>query len=159
VKGTTAVSGSKPRSNTKTDRTLPAKSDMKQVEAHFRKHKSNAKQKNRVDSSINYKLTVINLNYNTVCKTCNKCLISVNHDQCAVRSLKFVKQSSIIKFWRVKQVWQATGKSFANIGHQWRPTGRKFTLGEQCPLTRNTNPKVLPIKQWKPTGRLIPLEE
>ncbi|GJV42475.1 integrase, catalytic region, zinc finger, CCHC-type containing protein, partial [Tanacetum coccineum] len=27
------------------------------------------------------------------------------------------------------------------------------------PLTRNTNPKVLPIKQWKPTGRLIPLEE
>ncbi|GJV11986.1 retrovirus-related pol polyprotein from transposon TNT 1-94 [Tanacetum coccineum] len=83
VKGATAASGSKPRSNTKTDRTLPAKSNMK----------------------------------------------------------------------------QATGKLFANIGHQWRPTGRKFTLVEQFPLTRNTNPKVLPIKQWKPTGRLIPLEE
>ncbi|GJY32552.1 hypothetical protein Tco_0417021 [Tanacetum coccineum] len=148
VKGATATSGSKPRSNTKTDRTLPAKSNMKQVEAHSRKNKSNAKQKNRVDSSISYKLTVINLNSNTVCKTCNKCLISINHDQCVVRSVKFVKQ-----------VWQATGKLFANIGHQWRPTGRKFTLGEQCPLARNTNPKVLPIKQWKPTGRLIPLEE
>ncbi|GJR97967.1 retrovirus-related pol polyprotein from transposon TNT 1-94 [Tanacetum coccineum] len=30
--------------------------------------------------------------------------------------------------------------------------------GDQCPLTRNTPPKVLPIKQWKPTGRLLPLE-
>nr|GEV08352.1 integrase, catalytic region, zinc finger, CCHC-type, peptidase aspartic, catalytic [Tanacetum cinerariifolium] len=27
----------------------------------------------------------------------------------------------------------------------------------QCPLTRKTTPKVLPVKQWKPTGRLIPL--
>ncbi|GKC39483.1 retrovirus-related pol polyprotein from transposon TNT 1-94, partial [Tanacetum coccineum] len=32
VKGATAASGSKPRSNTKKDRTLPAKSDMKKVE-------------------------------------------------------------------------------------------------------------------------------
>ncbi|GJW64627.1 integrase, catalytic region, zinc finger, CCHC-type containing protein [Tanacetum coccineum] len=30
-------------------------------------------------------------------------------------------------------------------------------LGEQCPLTRNTKPKALLVKQWKPTGRLIPL--
>ncbi|GJU89839.1 hypothetical protein Tco_1302262 [Tanacetum coccineum] len=27
----------------------------------------------------------------------------------------------------------------------------------QCPLTRNTKPKVVRVKQWKPTGRLIPL--
>nr|GEY74223.1 integrase, catalytic region, zinc finger, CCHC-type, peptidase aspartic, catalytic [Tanacetum cinerariifolium] len=27
----------------------------------------------------------------------------------------------------------------------------------QCPLTKKTTPKVLPVKQWKPTGRLIPL--
>ncbi|GJW30028.1 hypothetical protein Tco_0046903 [Tanacetum coccineum] len=33
-----------------------------------------------------------------------------------------------------------------------------LTLGDQCPLTRNTPPKVLPTKQWKPTGRLLPLE-
>ncbi|GJX82254.1 hypothetical protein Tco_0331735, partial [Tanacetum coccineum] len=117
VKGASAASRSKPRSNTKKDRTLPAKSALKQVQAHSRMHKLNEKHKNCVDSSISYKCTF------------------------------------------VKQVWQATGKLFANIGHQWRPTGRKFTLGEQCPLARNTNPKVLPIKQWKPTGRLIPLEE
>ncbi|GJY08520.1 hypothetical protein Tco_0375574 [Tanacetum coccineum] len=37
---------------------------------------------------------------------------------------------------KAKQVWKATGKVFANVGHQWRPTGKMFLLGEQCPLTR-----------------------
>ncbi|GJT13919.1 retrovirus-related pol polyprotein from transposon TNT 1-94 [Tanacetum coccineum] len=155
-----AASRSKPRSNTKKDRTLPAKSALKQVEAHSRMNKSNEKQKNRVDSSISYKRTVINSNSNTSCKTCNKCLISVNHDQCVVRSEMFVKQSPATKVWRVKQVkqvWKATGKLFTTIGHQWRPTGRLLPLGDQWPLTRNTPPKVLPTKQWKPTGRLLPL--
>ncbi|GJX92817.1 retrovirus-related pol polyprotein from transposon TNT 1-94 [Tanacetum coccineum] len=123
-------------------------------------NKSNEKQKNHVDSSISYKRTVINSNSNTSCKTCNKCLISVNHDQCVVRSEMFVKQSPATKVWRVKQVkqvWKATGKLFTTIGHQWRPTGRLLPLGDQWPLTRNTPPKVLPTKQWKPTGRLLPL--
>ncbi|GJW79282.1 hypothetical protein Tco_0140964 [Tanacetum coccineum] len=169
VKGASAASRSKPRSNTKKDRTLPAKSALKQVEAHSRMNKSNEKHKNHVDSSISYKRTVINSNSNTSCKTCNKCLISVNHDQCVVRSEMCVKQSSATKVWRVKQVkqvWKATGKLFTTIGHQWRPTGRLLPLGDQWPLTRNTfrrskprntPPKVLPTKQWKPTGRLLPL--
>ncbi|GJU45946.1 hypothetical protein Tco_1203212 [Tanacetum coccineum] len=160
VNGASAASRSKPRSNTKKDRTLPAKSALKQVEAHSRMNKSNEKQKNHVDSSISYKRTVINSNSNTSCKTCNKCLISVNHDQCVVRSGMFVKQSPATKVWRVKQVkqvWKATGKLFTTIGHQWRPTGRLLPLGDQWPLTRNTPPKVLPTKQWKPTGRLLPL--
>ncbi|GJS71403.1 retrovirus-related pol polyprotein from transposon TNT 1-94 [Tanacetum coccineum] len=160
VKGASAASRSKPRSNTKKDRTLPAKSALKQVEAHSRMNKSNEKQKNRVDSSISYKRTVINSNSNTSCKTCNKCLIFVNHDQCVVRSEMFGKQSPATKVWRVKQVkqvWKATGKLFTTIGHQWRPTGRLLPLGDQWPLTRNTPPTVLPTKQWKPTGRLLPL--
>ncbi|GKA42582.1 retrovirus-related pol polyprotein from transposon TNT 1-94 [Tanacetum coccineum] len=37
----------------------------------------------------------------------------------------------------VKKVWKAIGKLFANVGYQWKPTGRKFTLGELCPLTRS----------------------
>ncbi|GKD33163.1 hypothetical protein Tco_1248672 [Tanacetum coccineum] len=57
VKGASAASRSKPRSNTKKDRTLPAKSTLKQVEAHSRMNKSNKKQKNRVDFSISYKRT------------------------------------------------------------------------------------------------------
>ncbi|GKD09911.1 hypothetical protein Tco_1189596 [Tanacetum coccineum] len=161
VNTATIASGSNPRSNTKKDRTLPAKSVMKQVEAHSRMNKSNEKQKNCVDSSISYKRTVINLNSNTSCKTCNKCLISVNHDQCVVHSAVFVKHSTATKVWRVKQVkkvWQATGKLSTTIGHQWRPTGRLHTLGVQCPLTRNTPPKILATKQWKPTGRRLPLE-
>ncbi|GJY29904.1 integrase, catalytic region, zinc finger, CCHC-type containing protein [Tanacetum coccineum] len=59
VKGASAASRSKPRSNTRKDRTLPAKSALKQVEAHSRMNKSNEKQKNRVDSSVSYKRTVL----------------------------------------------------------------------------------------------------
>ncbi|GJS82415.1 hypothetical protein Tco_0748956 [Tanacetum coccineum] len=57
VKGASAASRSKPRSNTKKDRTLPAKSALKQVEAHSRMNKSHEKHKNHVDSSISYKRT------------------------------------------------------------------------------------------------------
>ncbi|GJV94101.1 retrovirus-related pol polyprotein from transposon TNT 1-94 [Tanacetum coccineum] len=126
VKDATAASGSKPRSNTKKDRTLPAKSDMKKVEVHPRNNKSSVKQKNRVDSSISFKRTVINSNSTYVCKACNKCLMSFNHDKCVVKSLKFVKSPPVNK---------------------WQPTVRKFTLGEQCPLTRFTESKVVPTKQ------------
>ncbi|GKB23008.1 integrase, catalytic region, zinc finger, CCHC-type containing protein [Tanacetum coccineum] len=115
VKGASAASRSKPRSNTKKDRTLPARSALKQVEAHSRMNKSNEKQENRVDSSISFKRTV-------------------------------------------KQTWKPTGKIFTTIGYHWKPTGRIFPLGDQCPLTRITKPKALPVKQWKPTGRLIPLD-
>ncbi|GJS40321.1 hypothetical protein Tco_0565364 [Tanacetum coccineum] len=88
VKDATAASESKPRSNTKKDRTLSGKSDKKKVEDHSRDNKSSVKQKNRIDSSISYKRT-------------------------------------------------------------WQPTGRKFTLGEQCPLTRFTESKVVHVKQPK----------
>ncbi|GJX80284.1 retrovirus-related pol polyprotein from transposon TNT 1-94 [Tanacetum coccineum] len=38
-------------------------------------------------------------------------------------------------------------KLFANVGYQWKPTRRIFTLGKQCPLTRFTKSKVVPLKQ------------
>nr|GEU40360.1 integrase, catalytic region, zinc finger, CCHC-type, peptidase aspartic, catalytic [Tanacetum cinerariifolium] len=43
-------------------------------------------------------------------------------------------------------------KVFIDVGYQWKPTGRTFTLG-----TRNARPKVVPITLWKPMGRIIPL--
>nr|GEX02583.1 retrovirus-related Pol polyprotein from transposon TNT 1-94 [Tanacetum cinerariifolium] len=119
VERATAASGSKPRSNTKKDRTLPAKSDVQKVEVHPRNNKSSVKQKNHVDSSISYKRTVVNSNSNSICKTCNKCLMSVNHDNCVVKSVKSVKQPPVKKVWQikqVKQVWQATRKLFATVG-------------------------------------------
>ncbi|GKD07313.1 hypothetical protein Tco_1186998, partial [Tanacetum coccineum] len=40
-----------------------------------------------------------------------------------------------------------TGKIFASVGSKWRPTGRKFTLGDTYPLTRITKPKVVPLEK------------
>ncbi|GJZ77512.1 hypothetical protein Tco_0642184 [Tanacetum coccineum] len=112
VNSSTEASRSNPRSNTKNNRTLPSKSDnKKKIEDHLRNNKSNLKQKNRVDSSISSKRTVINLNSNSMCKTCNKSLISANHDKCIVKYLKFVCATHVkIVLSNVKQVWKATGK-------------------------------------------------
>ncbi|GJZ09234.1 retrovirus-related pol polyprotein from transposon TNT 1-94 [Tanacetum coccineum] len=161
VNSCTDASGSKPRSNTKKNRISPAKSvNKKKVEEHPRTNKSSLKNTNRVDSSISSKRTVINSNSHSVCKTCNKCLISANHDMCVVNYLHSVNASPFVKnvvrkvkkVWKpkqVKQVWKATGKVLTNVGYQWKPTGRIFTLGEQCPLTRLTKSNVLPVQQTK----------
>ncbi|GKA88738.1 retrovirus-related pol polyprotein from transposon TNT 1-94, partial [Tanacetum coccineum] len=148
--------------NTKKNRISPAKGvNKKKVEEHPRINKSNLRTTNRVDSSSSSKRTVINLNSDSVCQTCNKCLISANHDVCVVDYLQSVKASPSIhnihnvvrkvkQVWKpkqVRQVWKPTGKVLTSVGHQWRPTGRIFTLGEQCPLTRLTKPKVAPAKQ------------
>nr|GEW62269.1 copia protein [Tanacetum cinerariifolium] len=53
---------------------------------------------------------------------------------------------------KVKQVWKEIGKVFTNVGYQWKPIGKKFTLGEQCPLTRFTQSKVVPLKQHENVG-------
>ncbi|GJZ98753.1 retrovirus-related pol polyprotein from transposon TNT 1-94, partial [Tanacetum coccineum] len=67
----TKASRSQPRSNTKIDRTLPAKSGhAKNVEAHLRNNKSDLHKKNRVDSGISFKRAVVNSNSNSHCKTC-----------------------------------------------------------------------------------------
>ncbi|GJY03623.1 retrovirus-related pol polyprotein from transposon TNT 1-94 [Tanacetum coccineum] len=109
-----------------------------------------------VDSSISSKRVVINSNSESVCKTCNKCLNSANHEMCVVNILSSVNATPTVKIvlnkgkqiWKpkgklsdnslnkTKRVWKATGKLFTNVGYQWRPTGKKFALGELCPLTR-----------------------
>ncbi|GKB05516.1 hypothetical protein Tco_0833711 [Tanacetum coccineum] len=161
VNSCTDASGSQPRSNTKKNRILPAKSvNKKQVEEHPRTNKSSLKTMNRVDSSISYKRTVINLNSYYVCQTCNKCLISANHDVYVVNYLNFVNASPSVKnvvrkvkqVWipkQVEQVWKATRIVLTSVDYQWRPTRRTFALGEQCPLTRLTKPKVVPATQTK----------
>ncbi|GJZ85327.1 retrovirus-related pol polyprotein from transposon TNT 1-94 [Tanacetum coccineum] len=158
----TNASGSQPKSNTKKNRISPAKCvNKKKVEEHPRTNKSNLRTMNHVDSSSSSKRTIINSNLDSVCQTCNKCLIFVNHDVCVVDYLQSVKASHSIhnihnvvrkvkQVWKpkqVRQVWKLTGKVLTSVGHQWRPIGRIFTLGEQCPLTRPTKPKVAPAKQ------------
>ncbi|GKA79319.1 integrase, catalytic region, zinc finger, CCHC-type containing protein [Tanacetum coccineum] len=163
VNTSTKASGSKPRSNTKKNRILPAKSEnKKKVEDHPRTNKSVWTKVNRVDSSISSKHVVINSNSESVCKTCNKCLNSANHEMCVVNILSSVNATPTVKIvlnkgkqiWKpkgklsdnslnkTKRVWKATGKLFADIGYQWRPTGKKFTLGKlNCGY------------QWRPTGK------
>ncbi|GJV18366.1 integrase, catalytic region, zinc finger, CCHC-type containing protein [Tanacetum coccineum] len=161
VSNSTKARRSQPKSNTTHDRTLPANSVPEtKVEDHYRKNKSKLSKKNRVDSSTNVRRTFFNMNSNSICKTCNECIISSNHDKCVELFLKSSKIPPVRKFWRVKQVkhiWKPIGKVFTTLGYHWKPTGRIFPLGEQCPLTRITKPKVMLVKQWKPTGRLIPL--
>nr|GEU44248.1 retrovirus-related Pol polyprotein from transposon TNT 1-94 [Tanacetum cinerariifolium] len=147
----TNASGSQPRSNTKKNRILPAKGVNKlQVEEQSRTNKSLLRTSTRVDSSSCLKRTVINSNSDSVCQTCNKCLISLNHDMCVVDYLQSIvaplsihhncnvvrKVKQVWKPKQVRQVWKPTGKVLTTIGHQWRPTGQIFTLGEKCPLTR-----------------------
>nr|GEY19814.1 integrase, catalytic region, zinc finger, CCHC-type, peptidase aspartic, catalytic [Tanacetum cinerariifolium] len=71
VNSCTDASESKPRSNTKKNRILPATSvNRKTVEQHPRTNKSNLQKLNRVDSSISSKRTIINSNSGSVCQTC-----------------------------------------------------------------------------------------
>ncbi|GJZ74725.1 integrase, catalytic region, zinc finger, CCHC-type containing protein [Tanacetum coccineum] len=71
VNSTTKASGSTPRSNTKKNRILPAKTEnKKKVEDHPRTNKSVWTKVNWVDSSISSKRVVINSNSESVCKTC-----------------------------------------------------------------------------------------
>ncbi|GJS99753.1 hypothetical protein Tco_0820923 [Tanacetum coccineum] len=151
VNTSTEASGSKPRSNTKKNRILPAKSkNKKKVEDHPRTNKSVWTKVNRVDSSISSKRVVINSNSESVCKTCNKCLNSASHEMCVVNILNSVNATPTVKIvlnkgkqiWKpkgklsdnslnkTKRVWKATGKLFAHIGYQWRLTAKKFTLGK-----------------------------
>ncbi|GKC40324.1 hypothetical protein Tco_1052708, partial [Tanacetum coccineum] len=140
VSSSTRTSGSKPRSNTKKNRILPAKTEnKKKVEDHPRINKLIWTNVDRVDSSISSKRVVINSNSEYVCKTCNKCLNSASHEMCVVNILNSVNATSTVKtvlnkgkqiwkpkgrlsdnsLYKTKRVWKATGKIFADIGYQW----------------------------------------
>ncbi|GJT24724.1 retrovirus-related pol polyprotein from transposon TNT 1-94 [Tanacetum coccineum] len=149
VNSCTDASGSQPRSNTKKNRILPAKSVNKtKVEEHPRINKSNIKTANRVDSSISSKRTVINSNSHSVCQTCNKCLISANHDVCVVNYLHSVNASPVNNVVRkVKQVWKSKqvrltepkvvpAKQTENVSTSKSVITKKLGHTSQKPLTR-----------------------
>ncbi|GJQ90352.1 retrovirus-related pol polyprotein from transposon TNT 1-94 [Tanacetum coccineum] len=118
-----------------------------------------------VDSSISSKRVVINSNSKSVCKTCNKCLNSANHEMCVANILSSVNATPTVKIvlnkgkqiWKPKgklsdnslnkskQVWKATGKIFALFGYEWRPTGK------------NSLRKTLVGYQWRTTGKKFAL--
>ncbi|GJS53360.1 hypothetical protein Tco_0626722, partial [Tanacetum coccineum] len=147
VSSSTRVSGSKPRSNTKHNRILPAKCvNNKKVEDHPRTNKSVWTKVNRVDSSISSKHVVINLNSESVSVNATPTVkIVLNKGKQIWQPKGKLSDNSLNK---TKQVWKATGKLFANVGYQWRPTGKKFTSGKlNCGY------------QWRPTGKKFALGE
>ncbi|GKB56199.1 hypothetical protein Tco_0912385 [Tanacetum coccineum] len=132
----------------------------------------------QVDSSISSKRVVINSNSESVNSANNgMCVVNVLNSVNATPTVRIVlhnekqiwkpkgklSDNSLNKtkqIWKPKsklsdnnlsktqRVWKATGKLFADIGYQWRPTGKKFALGKlDCG------------SQWRPTGKKFALGE
>nr|GEU38379.1 retrovirus-related Pol polyprotein from transposon TNT 1-94 [Tanacetum cinerariifolium] len=92
------ASGSQPKSNVKPNRISPVKGVNKlPVEDQPRTNKSHLRTSNRVDSSRRLKRTVNNLNSDSICQTCNKCLTSSNHDMCVATCLQSVVEPPSIR--------------------------------------------------------------
>nr|GEY42327.1 hypothetical protein [Tanacetum cinerariifolium] len=106
------ASGSQPKSNPKTNRISPAKGANKlPVEDLPRTNKSHLRTTNRVDSSSRLKCTVINLNSDSMCRTCKKCLTSFDHDMCVAICMKSVMRPHSTSHnceieRKMKQVWK-----------------------------------------------------
>ncbi|GKC45348.1 putative ribonuclease H-like domain-containing protein [Tanacetum coccineum] len=155
IKYVTKASKSKSKYETKTHRNLPARSEnVKRVDNPLR----NLNKRNHVDSSLSIKRTRFISKSISVCKTCNECLVFGNHNKCGVKNLNSVnaKNPKVKNNATMKQVWKATGKIFASVGSKWKPTGRKFTLGDTCPLTRITKPEVVPLEKLGSVGTSEP---
>ncbi|GJV07066.1 hypothetical protein Tco_1344722 [Tanacetum coccineum] len=146
IKSVTEASKSNSKCETKTHRNLPARSEnVKRVDNPLR----SLNKRNRVDSSLSVKRTGFISKSVSVCNICNECLVFGNHNKRGVKNLNSVnaKNPKVNNDVIVKQVWKATRKIFASVGSKWRPTGRKFTLGDMCPLTRITKPEVVPLEK------------
>ncbi|GJW00897.1 hypothetical protein Tco_1556148 [Tanacetum coccineum] len=167
VNTSTEASGSKPRSNTKKNRIMPAKSEnKKKVEDHPRTNKSVWTKVNRVDSSISSKRVVINSNSESVCKTCNKCLNSASHEMCVVNILNSVNATPTVKIVlnKGKQIWKPKGKLSDNSLNKtkqiWKPKGKLSdnSLNKTKQVWKATGKLFANVGyQWRPTGKKFTL--
>nr|GEV02435.1 hypothetical protein [Tanacetum cinerariifolium] len=138
IKSATEASKLASKSNAWIYRKLPAKSAKgEKVEEHIR----NLNKNNHVNSYVKRSVSIKNLN--AVCGACHECLISSNHDNCLVYSVKSMnrKQPKAKNNVRTtKNVWRP--KVVTSIKPMWKPTGRHFTLYDSYPLTRILEPTV-----------------
>ncbi|GJX11283.1 hypothetical protein Tco_0201142, partial [Tanacetum coccineum] len=148
VNDSTEASGSKPRSNTKRNRILPAKKEnKKEVEVRLRTNKSVWTKVNRVDSSSSSKRVVINSNSESVCKTCNKCVNSASHGMCFVNILNSVNATPTVRIVlnKEKQIWKPKGKLSDNSLNKtkqiWKPKDKLYpnkNWGTKIPNSPNS---------------------
>nr|GFB47081.1 hypothetical protein [Tanacetum cinerariifolium] len=142
IKSATGASKPTSKSNAWIYRKLLAKSAKREkVEEHIR----NLNKNNRVHSHVKHSVSVKNLN--VVCGACHECLISSNHDNCLVYSVKSVNRKqpkAKNTVGTTKKVWRP--KVVTSVKPMWKPTGRHFKLYDSYPLTRILEPTVEPIE-------------
>nr|GFB83634.1 hypothetical protein [Tanacetum cinerariifolium] len=132
IKSATGASKPVSKSNAWIYRKFPAKSTKgEKVEEHIR----NLNKNNRVDSHVKRYVSVKNLN--AVYGACHECLISSNHVNGLVYSVKSVnreqpKAKNTVR--TTKKVWRP--KVVTSVKPMRKPTGRHFTLYDSYPLTR-----------------------
>ncbi|GKB25444.1 hypothetical protein Tco_0864845, partial [Tanacetum coccineum] len=81
---------------------------------------------------------------------CDDLINQVNLKSVEISDLNASLQEKVLKSSK-RKVWKPTGKVFANIGYNWRPTSRTFTIvGNVCPLTRITTTAEVTLR--KPTA-------
>nr|GEZ15276.1 hypothetical protein [Tanacetum cinerariifolium] len=153
---TTSASGSQRTGSTKKDKITqtPSRSQKNKVEAHTR----------NVNSSLNKKIYVVkskgiatvqqsklNMNSDVTCGKCNGCMLSSNHDLCALNVTNDVNarsKSKSVKKNSKRKVWKPIGKVFNKTRYIWRPTGRTiYIVRNTCPLTRITKTTKVPLRK------------
>nr|GEX95753.1 hypothetical protein [Tanacetum cinerariifolium] len=97
VKLSTSASGSQPSGNTKKDRIQrpPSSTQKNKVEAHPRNVKSSLNNKKCVvepKGTTNVQPSKLNANFELLCVKCNGCMLSDNHDLCALNVINDVVQ-------------------------------------------------------------------
>ncbi|GKB02730.1 hypothetical protein Tco_0830819 [Tanacetum coccineum] len=101
------------------------------------------------------KHSMLNVNSELICVTCNECMFDAIHDLCVldfVNDVNVRSKSKSAKRSKKRKVWKPAGKVFTDVGYRWIPTGQKFTIdGNRFPLTRITSTNVVPPKNPLPT--------
>ncbi|GJX92350.1 hypothetical protein Tco_0345676 [Tanacetum coccineum] len=155
-----ATSSSNTVENTKKYRISRTTSSNKKnkVEDHPRSIKSSSNNKNHVSKPVcnaNVQHSLLNVNFEIICVTCNECMFDEIHDLCVldfVNDVSMRSKSKSTKRSQNRNVWKPSDKVFTNVGYRRIPTGQKFTIdGHRCPLTRITSTNVVPPNNPLPT--------
>nr|GFB80060.1 hypothetical protein [Tanacetum cinerariifolium] len=119
-----SASGSQSKDNTKRNRIWRTHKKAKETELedHSRNVKSSLNKASVVDSraSLSVIKSVLNVNSNLKCASCNGCLFSDNHDECVVEYINSVnasRKSKSVKKPAKRKVWKTTGKMFKTVGY------------------------------------------
>nr|GEW01743.1 hypothetical protein [Tanacetum cinerariifolium] len=154
-----SASGSQPQGNTKNDRIqrAPSKAKKNKLEDHHRTVRPSLnKKKSIVDTKAISSVTnsMLNVNADLKCATCNGCLFSDNHDSCVLAYINSVNaslKSKSVKKPVNRKIWQPTGKIATTV---------IVPLMEPIPIESNTDKPVVTLvysKKSKAAKKKVPV--